>query len=224
VAFWGDIELRNKFWGKAVELFPVGTLRVRFGDNGDEFVWSPVTSCIHNVAGEHAKMWVDHYGEITLTNRRTGDAAHVMLNRPKLRGERRATKPNYEVNGELYAGAIADGNMRYILSGVWNQHLLATPVVNGVLNHEHTAKIWQPAELPPAAARQYGLSRFAVRESTRSTSHLPIHSRCPGTTRPTKPWLRRVRPKVRLNELHAAEEAFLPVRAGASHIQPSGAA
>jgi hypothetical protein len=35
----GDAELRSKFWGRSIELHPVGLLRLTFAD-GDEYTWS----------------------------------------------------------------------------------------------------------------------------------------------------------------------------------------
>ena len=41
----GDAELKSKFWGRSIELHPLGVLRLTFAD-GDEYTWSkarPVT-------------------------------------------------------------------------------------------------------------------------------------------------------------------------------------
>lgn len=39
--FWGDSELRNKFWGQSIQLDPVGKLTLEF-DDGETFEWSKV--------------------------------------------------------------------------------------------------------------------------------------------------------------------------------------
>ena len=39
--FAGDAEVRSKFWGRYIELTPVGLIRLKFSD-GDEYHWSKV--------------------------------------------------------------------------------------------------------------------------------------------------------------------------------------
>lgn len=39
--FAGDVDLRNKFWGRSIELQPVGVLVLTFKD-GDQYVWRKV--------------------------------------------------------------------------------------------------------------------------------------------------------------------------------------
>jgi len=42
--FAGDAEVRSKFWGRSIELIPVGLIRLKF-DDGDEYNWTKVTAC-----------------------------------------------------------------------------------------------------------------------------------------------------------------------------------
>ncbi|KAK7267254.1 hypothetical protein RIF29_19921 [Crotalaria pallida] len=39
--FWGDSNLKSKFWGRSIQLDPVGTLTLEF-DDGEVFEWSKV--------------------------------------------------------------------------------------------------------------------------------------------------------------------------------------
>ena len=39
--FAGDVDLKNKFWGRSIELQPVGVLVLTFAD-GDQYVWRKV--------------------------------------------------------------------------------------------------------------------------------------------------------------------------------------
>lgn len=39
--FWGDSNLKSKFWGRSIQLDPVGTLTLEF-DDGEVFQWSKV--------------------------------------------------------------------------------------------------------------------------------------------------------------------------------------
>lgn len=39
--FAGDVDLRSKFWGRSIELHPVGVLKLTFAD-GDQYSWHKV--------------------------------------------------------------------------------------------------------------------------------------------------------------------------------------
>lgn len=39
--FWGDSNLKSKFWGRSIQLDPVGILTLEF-DDGEVFHWSKV--------------------------------------------------------------------------------------------------------------------------------------------------------------------------------------
>lgn len=41
--FWGDSNLHTKFWGRSIQLDPVGVLTLEF-DDGEIFQWSKVCS------------------------------------------------------------------------------------------------------------------------------------------------------------------------------------
>lgn len=40
--FEGDAEVKSKFWGRSIELTPVGLLKLTFKD-GDEYTWNKVS-------------------------------------------------------------------------------------------------------------------------------------------------------------------------------------
>ncbi|KAE9459445.1 hypothetical protein C3L33_08666, partial [Rhododendron williamsianum] len=57
--FWGDSNLRTKFWGTSIQLDPVGTLTLEF-DDGEVFQWSKVTTSICNII--LGKVCLRHHG------------------------------------------------------------------------------------------------------------------------------------------------------------------
>ncbi|XP_057978062.1 oxysterol-binding protein-related protein 2A-like isoform X4 [Malania oleifera] len=57
--FWGDSNLRTKFWGQSIQLDPVGVLSLEF-DDGEIFQWSKVTTTIYNLI--LGKVYCDHHG------------------------------------------------------------------------------------------------------------------------------------------------------------------
>ncbi|KAE8717516.1 Oxysterol-binding protein-related protein 2A [Hibiscus syriacus] len=57
--FWGDSNLCTKFWGRSIQLDPVGVLTIEF-DDGEIFQWSKVTTSIYNLI--LGKVYCDHHG------------------------------------------------------------------------------------------------------------------------------------------------------------------
>ncbi|GMH09520.1 hypothetical protein Nepgr_011361 [Nepenthes gracilis] len=57
--FWGDSNLKAKFWGQSIQLDPVGVLTLEF-DDGEMFQWSKVTTSINNLI--LGKVYCDHHG------------------------------------------------------------------------------------------------------------------------------------------------------------------
>ncbi|NXG10060.1 OSBL7 protein, partial [Sakesphorus luctuosus] len=70
--FWQDMRWKNKFWGKSLEIVPVGTVNVQLPRTGDHYEWNKVTTCIHNVLS--GPRWIEHYGEVLIRN--TRDASY----------------------------------------------------------------------------------------------------------------------------------------------------
>jgi hypothetical protein len=52
--FSGDSNLKSKFWGRSIQLDPVGTLTLEF-DDGEVFQWSKV--CFNYFNGCHSLVW-----------------------------------------------------------------------------------------------------------------------------------------------------------------------
>ncbi|PON42319.1 Oxysterol-binding protein [Parasponia andersonii] len=61
--FWADSNLKGKFWGRSIQLDPVGVLSLQF-DDGETFQWSKVTTSIYNII--LGKIYCDHYGTMRI--------------------------------------------------------------------------------------------------------------------------------------------------------------
>ncbi|KAJ9708729.1 hypothetical protein PVL29_000645 [Vitis rotundifolia] len=61
--FWADSNLKGKFWGRSIQLDPVGVLTLQF-DDGETFQWSKVTTSIYNII--LGKIYCDHYGTMRI--------------------------------------------------------------------------------------------------------------------------------------------------------------
>ncbi|XP_037416719.1 oxysterol-binding protein-related protein 1C-like, partial [Triticum dicoccoides] len=65
--FWADSNLKSKFWGRSIQLDPVGVLTLQF-DDGEVFQWSKVTTSIYNLI--LGKLYCDHYGNMRIQGNR----------------------------------------------------------------------------------------------------------------------------------------------------------
>ncbi|XP_031476243.1 oxysterol-binding protein-related protein 1D isoform X1 [Nymphaea colorata] len=61
--FWADSNLKGKFWGRSIQLDPIGVLTLQF-DDGETFQWSKVTTSIYNII--IGKIYCDHYGTMRI--------------------------------------------------------------------------------------------------------------------------------------------------------------
>ncbi|XP_053453343.1 oxysterol-binding protein-related protein 6 isoform X9 [Nycticebus coucang] len=144
--FWQDIRWKNKFWGKSMEILPVGTLNVVLPKYGDYYVWNKVTTCIHNILS--GRRWIEHYGEVTIRNTRSSVCICKLT----------FVKVNYwNSNVNEVQGAVIgqEGKVVHRLFGKWHEGLYC-----GVAP---SAKcIWRPGSMPTNYELYYGFTRFAI--------------------------------------------------------------
>ncbi|XP_044525682.1 oxysterol-binding protein-related protein 6 isoform X3 [Gracilinanus agilis] len=144
--FWQDIRWKNKFWGKSMEILPVGTLNVMLPKYGDYYVWNKVTTCIHNILS--GRRWIEHYGEITIRNTKSSICICKLT----------FVKVNYwNSNVNEVQGVVMDqeGKVVHRLFGKWHEGLYC-----GVAP---SAKcIWRPGSMPTNYELYYGFTRFAI--------------------------------------------------------------
>ncbi|XP_062205293.1 oxysterol-binding protein-related protein 2A-like isoform X3 [Phragmites australis] len=65
--FWGDSNLKSKFWGQSIQLDPTGVLTLEF-DDGETFQWSKVTTTINNLIIGRA--YCHHHGTMNISGNR----------------------------------------------------------------------------------------------------------------------------------------------------------
>ncbi|KAM4840963.1 oxysterol-binding protein-related protein 1 isoform 2-T3 [Thomomys bottae] len=69
--FHGSIYPKLKFWGKSVEAEPKGTITLELLEHNEAYTWTNPTCCVHNIIV--GKLWIEQYGNVEITNHRTGD-------------------------------------------------------------------------------------------------------------------------------------------------------
>ncbi|XP_061647285.1 oxysterol-binding protein-related protein 6 isoform X5 [Phyllopteryx taeniolatus] len=144
--FWQDVRWKNKFWGKSMEILPVGTVSLMIPRFGDHYEWNKVTTCVHNILS--GRRWIEHYGEITIRNTKSSACLCKLT----------FVKGNYwSSNVNEIQGFVMDqeGKVIHRLFGKWHEGLYC-----GV---PPSAKcIWRPGSMPTDYELYYGFTRFAT--------------------------------------------------------------
>ncbi|TDL22435.1 hypothetical protein BD410DRAFT_722955 [Rickenella mellea] len=138
--YFGEVDAQNKFMGKSFEIRPTGVAHAQLklpdslgpgypkatgpdseGKVTEHYSWKKVTT---NVSGFIiGSPTIDHYGEMTVTNHRTGDQCVLTFKPRGWRG-----KDAFEIYGRVMD---RDGNVTYEIAGRWNGQLVAREVGTG---------------------------------------------------------------------------------------------
>uniref|UniRef100_A0A8D3DNT6 Oxysterol-binding protein n=1 Tax=Scophthalmus maximus TaxID=52904 RepID=A0A8D3DNT6_SCOMX len=144
--FWQDVRWKNKFWGKSMEILPIGTVNLVIPRFGDHYEWNKVTTCVHNILS--GRRWIEHYGEITIRNTKSSACLCKLT----------FVKGNYwSSNVNEVQGFVMDqeGKVIHRLFGKWHEGLYC-----GV---PPSAKcVWRPGSMPTDYELYYGFTRFAI--------------------------------------------------------------
>ncbi|XWS21585.1 hypothetical protein CRYUN_Cryun30bG0066900 [Craigia yunnanensis] len=151
---WGDSNLKSKFWGRSIQLDPVGVLTLEFED-GEVFQWSKVTTSIYNLI--LGKLYCDHYGTMRIEGNREYSC--------KLKFKEQSI---IDRNPHQVHDIVQDRNIRTVatLFGKWDESM---HYVNGdcsakgkgqeSLSEPHL--LWKRSK-PPKSPTRYNLTRFAI--------------------------------------------------------------
>lgn len=152
--FWADSNLKGKFWGRSIQLDPVGVLTLQFED-GETFQWSKVTTSIYNII--LGKIYCDHYG--TMRIKGSGNYSCKL----KFKEQSIIDRNPHQVHGfvqdnrtgEKVAMLIGkwDGAMYYVLGDPTTKPKGYDPMTEAVL-------LWERD--PYLTKTRYNLSPFAI--------------------------------------------------------------
>uniref|UniRef100_A0A8C1D6W5 Oxysterol-binding protein-related protein 3 n=1 Tax=Cyprinus carpio carpio TaxID=630221 RepID=A0A8C1D6W5_CYPCA len=137
---------RNKFWGKSMEIVPVGKTHVVLPGFGDHYEWNKVTSCIHNILS--GQRWIEHYGEISIKN----------SNSEKCQCKVTFIKAKYWSSSmNEVEGAVTDhkGKVVHKLFGKWHEGMYYGSPPSATC-------IWRMNPMPPDYEQYYGFTKFAL--------------------------------------------------------------
>ncbi|KAI0820585.1 Oxysterol-binding protein-domain-containing protein [Trametes gibbosa] len=181
--YYGEVDAQNKFMGKSFEIRPTGVAHAELllpearapnypkakgahvkGLVVEHYSWKKVTTNISGfILGSPT---IDHYGDMIVTNHRTGDQCVLTFKPRGWRG-----KDAFEISGYVQD---PQGNVVYEIAGRWNSQLVARQVGTGVgqlhpdvplgsptspTPSSEYILLWRNSQKPPAP---FNLTPFAI--------------------------------------------------------------
>uniref|UniRef100_A0A803M599 PH domain-containing protein n=1 Tax=Chenopodium quinoa TaxID=63459 RepID=A0A803M599_CHEQI len=185
---WGDSNLKSKFWGRSIQLDPVGILTLEF-DDGEVFQWSKVTTSIYNLI--LGKLYCEHYGTMRIQGNREYSC--------KLKFKEQSI---IDRTPRQVQGIVQDRNGKTVatLFGKWDESM---HYVNGDCLGKGKGDAISEARLlwrrskPPRYPTRYNLTRFAM----------TLNELTPGLKEKLPPTDSRLRPDQRYLENGEYEKA-----------------
>ncbi|KQK24131.1 oxysterol-binding protein-related protein 1B [Brachypodium distachyon] len=149
--FWGESNVKSKFWGQTIQLDPVGVLTLQF-DDGETFKWSKVTTTINNII--IGRLYCHHHGTMTITGNKQYSCKLTFKQQSFL-----------ERNPRQVQGFVEDmsGTRVAALTGKWDESMYYTVTqdIPGVNSSAGATLLWEKNE-PPSNPTRYNLSSFAI--------------------------------------------------------------
>jgi len=178
---YGTSAGKTKFWGKSLEVIPLGTTHLKIGD--DHFEWKKPSSFMRNIMV--GTKYLEHVGKMTIENTHTRARCVIEF------------KPSgYWGTSNMVSGAVStpSGQVVAKLEGKWDDQISQT------LDDSHFRILWRVVPYPKDTHDYYGFTSFGITLNE-------ITSDMEGKLPPTDS---RCRPDVRALEeghLEVAEEA-----------------
>lgn len=151
--FWGDSDLRSKFWGRSIQLDPVGVLTLEFED-GEIFQWSKVTTSIYNLI--LGKVYCDHHGTMNIKGNRQYSCKLKFKEQSFLDRNPRQVQGFVEDATEVRVASLVgkwDDSMYYIKDDISKN--------KGSISTQDATLLWERSK-PPENPTRYNLSSFAI--------------------------------------------------------------
>ncbi|XP_017281894.1 oxysterol-binding protein-related protein 3 [Kryptolebias marmoratus] len=156
--FRQDVRWKNKFWGKSMEIVPMGTTHVTLPAFGDHYEWNKVTSCIHNILS--GQRWIEHYGEMFVKNINS-DVCQCKVTFVKAK--------SWSSTVNEIEGVVTDSNGKVVHSifGKWHESVFQGDPPSATC-------IWRANPMPADQDQYYGFTQFAVELNELDSSLRPL--------------------------------------------------
>ncbi|XP_061554215.1 oxysterol-binding protein 2 isoform X3 [Phycodurus eques] len=178
---WQHITIDSKFRGKYISVMPQGKIHLQFHSSGNHYLWSKVTSTVHNIIV--GKLWIDQSGDIDIVNTTTKDTCHLKFS-PYSYFSRDVPR---KVTGMV---EDREGMAHYILSGTWDEKMESAKIVDssqGSGGSEGKQKtvyqtlqpklLWKKYPLPDNAENMHYFSTLALTLNEPEDGVAPTDSR-----------------------------------------------
>uniref|UniRef100_A0A3B3YZX2 Oxysterol-binding protein n=1 Tax=Poecilia mexicana TaxID=48701 RepID=A0A3B3YZX2_9TELE len=156
--FWQDVRWKNKFWGKSMEIVPMGTTHVTLPAFGDHYEWNKVTSCIHNIIS--GQRWIEHYGEMAIKNMNS-NVCQCKVTFVKAK--------SWSSTVNEIEGVVTDSNGKVVhtIFGKWHESVFQGDPPSATC-------IWRANPMPVEQEQYYGFTQFAVELNELDSSLRPL--------------------------------------------------
>ncbi|GAB2224210.1 hypothetical protein Droror1_Dr00004962 [Drosera rotundifolia] len=186
---WGDSNLKSKFWGRSIQLDPVGVLTLEF-DDGEVFQWSKVRTSIYNLI--LGKLYCEHYGMMRIQGNQD------LCCNLKFKEQSIIDRTPHQVQG-----TVLDKNGKTVATmfGKWDEsmHYVEGDCCGKGKGNDPTSEahlLWR-CNKPPKFPTRYNLTRFAM----------TLNELTPGLEEKLPPTDSRLRPDQRYLENGEYEKA-----------------
>lgn len=147
--YCAEVSVKTKFWGKSLELVPEGWNHVFLKATNEHYSYRKVSTAVYNII--LGKMWIDHYGILTVKNHGTGDICELELHPTGWR----CVDPK-KVDGSVFAGHSGKQPI-YRITGHWNKRLESTH-----LKSNEKLELWRRNSLPPDSEKFYNFTYLTM--------------------------------------------------------------
>lgn len=106
--------MKTNFWGKSMDIKPIGLQHVRLKATGEHFIIERPTSSVNNLI--FGEMYVEHHGIMTVKNLTNGDVCEIDFKKRGWTG-----KNANEVEGY---GLLKGKEKKYKIWGKWTDSLM----------------------------------------------------------------------------------------------------
>eukprot|EP00899_Mesostigma_viride_P007189 jgi/Mesvir1/16471/Mv25057-RA.1 len=144
-----ECNMKSKFWGRSIEVIPVGHIVLTF-DDGETFMWNKVNSSIYNLI--IGKLYVDHHGVMKVTSNATTNVLKIRFKEQGILGG-----VPHQVKGHIHD---EDGNNLAHMSGEWDGSLWYAPGDESIKG-DSAIQLWE-ASPPPEFPTRYNFTSYAI--------------------------------------------------------------
>jgi hypothetical protein len=149
-AMWGHAHAKTKFWGKSLEVNPIGSITLRLHKFDEVYTWNKLTTCMNNLIV--GTKWIDNYGALSVVNQTTGHKCLVDFKKQGWFGAHA-----FEVVGSAYD---PDDSVTFKIQGLWNEQISAIPVGG---ESSEPFVLWKKTPVPDHADKQYMFTSYTMR-------------------------------------------------------------